>query len=483
VGIQAAAVNNTGWIVRLTCYGSEFYQCDKPFAFAALVAVHASSSIVVDGCTTYGSVDFIANINNMWHAHFNNNIHNSVGGDGYVVGGNGGAYITNNFIEGYGASGTFNNAIEVGIGAPRCEIHGNVIGTTGAPTGTNMVNIWRRTNITNNQFLAGGLANSDILVLNWFLFGADNCTVSGNHFDNWTNDAVQIIGGANSCRIENNSFTTSGYGSRGVYCNAVNCDIVGNFFGALNGNAVTIDDAGFGGNGEGCSVVGNVLRDVKGTDGALGGIHGININQSAGGCRAVLVANNNLHNIGEDVNIAPWFWCGIRTNCAGTLIVGNIVRAMVAYSGGGGLAVGIRQDDEGSMVGNLYDFNIAPGQTATTMYGFEIVNGGAGPNVCNGNMAYIRGSNASGAGKTTIGFFFWNSEKIACVGNVISAWTHTGATNLAISGTGTQNLFVGNYDAGSAGVSISTSKPTQLAYSANPATPRGDVNHSFGPGF
>lgn len=486
-GITSWGINDTSWIARITCRDSEFYQCDKPFNFASFVAVHASSSIVVDGCTTYDSVDFIAKVNNMWHARFNNNIHYSVGGDGYWIDGNGGACITNNFIEGYGSGGSLNNAIEISVGAPRCEIHGNVIGVTGAPSGSKMVQVWRRTNITDNQFLGGGLANSGCLLLNWFLFlvsGADNCTVSGNQFDNFVNYGVQLNGGANGCRIENNSFTNGAYGCKAVnVLGAVHAVISGNFFNLLNGNAITVDDNGGGGNGESCAISNNILRDVKGTDGSVGGIHGIAITQSAGGCRSCVISGNVLQNIGEDVNIPGWAWYGIYSNAEGTLMTGNIVRGITAYSGAGGLAVGFRMDNEGSMVGNVFDFNIGAGQTAQTMYGFEIVNGAAGPNVCNGNYAYIRGSNGSGAGKTTRGFYFWNSEKISVVGNVISEWTHTGASNLAMEGSGTQNLFVGNYDAGSAGVSISTSKPTQVGYSSNLATPRGDMNTSFGPGF
>jgi hypothetical protein len=435
---------------------------------------------MVEGCTTYDSADFIANVQNIWRAHFHDNIHNDVGGDGYIVGANGGIYIVNNFIEGYGASGTFNNAIEIGAGLPRCEVHGNVIGTIGAPTGYVLMRVARRINITNNQFLQGGLANTGCLQLNLF---ADHCTISGNLFDNFTNYGVQCNGGANYARIENNSFTGGDYGSYAVRIyGAVEAAVVGNLIQDCDGGGINVHDAGVGSNGENCDISCNVLRGVR-ASAITGGIHGISITPTAGGCRACTIGLNNLYDIGEDAAYPTPIHYGIYTEAEGTLIIGNSIRAMTGYSGVGGVAVGIQQDNEGSMVGNLFSYNITGGQVAETMHAFGIANGAAGPNVCNGNYAYIRGTNAAGAGKTTRGFYFGSSEKISVAGNVIGDWTHTGANNLAMEATGTQNLFVANYDASANGVSISTSKPSQVAYLGNGATPRADMNTTFGAGF
>jgi hypothetical protein len=110
-----------------------------------------------------------------------------------------------------------------------------------------------------------------------------------------------------------------------------------------------------------------------------------------------------------------------------------------------------------------------------------ILNSTSNPNICSCNYAFIRGSSAAGAGKTTRGFYFWTSDQVSCIGNACSIWTHTGASNAGWESTGTSNLYLGNIGLGiTTSASVGTAQPDQVAYNINTSTPRADMNLALG---
>lgn len=493
-GIRADAINDTGITLRVSVRGCEFTQVDTPFAFGALAAVSSSSSLVVEGCTTSSTNEFIASINNLWHAKFDNNVHNAVGGDGYIVGLNGGITLTNNWISGFGSAGTNNNAIEIGAGAPRCHIEGNIIGMSGAPIGSTQVRLWRRCTFVNNQLIGGDtVAQSGGLQLTWVIIlgGADQCTVSGNHIHGHQKFGIQLTAGANGCRIIGNTISGIAYGGFGIHVfQATNTTIEGNLFTgyggtAFNGLGILVQDNGAGGSGEYTQIVNNHFRDVAGID-MTNLFYGVIIirQTSGGGCADCLVSGNLFQDCGDTVDISGAAWATIDSNGIRTSVQHNMIRTLSANSSNG-LAIGIllrsyvSDPIHGVIIGNTIRHNMSNGQIAQTMEGIRVQ--GASNYVetlVALNLIDWRGTDGSGAGFTTKAINLIVADDVVVIGNVFPDYTHTGATNLVIDASyGSSNMFVGNIKRNGYSSSIhANAKPSTATYNVNTNNPRGDFN-------
>ena len=453
-GIRVESINDPGMLVRILVQACEFEQVNLPFVFDTFVAVHANSSIIVDGCTTDVTTEFVASVNCgsvncIQNVKFNNNVCNAVGGAGFVIGDKSVADITNNFIEGYGAIGALNDAIDIaadGIGdLPRCEIFGNVIGTVGAPATSNMVHLRRPCNFTDNKLVGGIIVDCIGLFLDLFA----DCIVSGNRFCEQTKAAIWVAAGANGCQISNNLIEDIPEDSFGVYVDAAtNTMITANrFTGVLFiGKPILVLDGGIPVGGECTQITGNQFWDTEGHAGGTFSI--VEISVSGGGAKNCLINNNEFDSCGsENPVLNGTFQALIRAEGEQTQIHDNHIRKLTGV-GGGDFSFGIRLTNEGSVLGNTVFHDFDNDQAASTMVAIDIDVGPIhGPIICSNNSIDFRGTSALGAGKTTIGIDLNASDNVSCMGNVVNDWTHVGAVAnwgfFALAAG--NNIYVGNH--------------------------------------
>lgn len=483
-GIRFAAINNTSIRAQVSVRGCRFNLVDKPFTCDTFVAIHAGSSAVIDGCTIVSSNEYVASINNLWHFRFCNNVCHALGGNGVVVGINGGANITNNFFEGYGTAGISNSIIDIAIGALLCSICGNYFGSTGAPISSAQVLLWRRATVSNNVFAGTAISGSIGINLAWLFFGSDHTPISGNTFDQH-DYAIVVNGGANGGLIEGNQIFNAGVAGILVQ-DASDTLINGNHFSGAAfqgiGVLVTGSAAQFG---ECTQIVNNHFREVQGvgdwSNARFGVIH--IAAAAAGAVMDCVVEGNELYDCGSTSSVLQFqAWYGIYSNGIRTHISHNTIRALKGYDPNG-VTIGIGLAPVGSLqlvgnvIGNIIRHDMNGGQTATTMIGIRL----QGANnyveaIVSSNIVDFSGTDGTGTGKTTKGLYLWGVDDVVVMGNVVLSWTHTGASNLAIDDTfGTSNIYSGNICRGM-NVSLAANKPSQVAYSANGATPRADFN-------
>jgi len=314
-GILADAINDVGMRGRVEVRGCRLNQVAKPFDFSALVAVHASTTILIDGNEVYSSDEFIASFENVWHCQFSGNTCNDVNGDGVWVGGNAGCKILHNFFEGYGSVGTWQNIIGVSVGGPWVEIRDNFFGSTGAPAATIQVDVWRRCGISGNTFAGSANAAIGLQLNSWFWLLVDlpaalNCVVSGNLFSAHGEAAIKVTRGTaaaqyfNGSTIAGNHFSgipDTGWGVLVVESDATS--ICNNDFAYSDGCAIRI----YGASGAKRNhITGNHFSNVLGKTSNAPYGNAVVAVLSAGGAHSTVISDNNFLDCGSSTPIASY---------------------------------------------------------------------------------------------------------------------------------------------------------------------------------
>lgn len=480
-GVAVGAVNSGSLIAKISVRGCLFNSVNKPLAFNDWVAVHAASEVLVEGCTTYNSVEYAVALD-ITQARVSNCVFDTVGGDGIIVGPDASAHIANNSISGYGSSGAYSSAMVIlynatGIG---CEVHNNVIAASGAPASSVMVTIAReRCNFSNNRLIGGG-ATSNGLVL-----GATSkfCLITGNEFKAHTGDAVVLSSGADRNSILDNIFTGVPTGMFGIRLTAAADTLIkGNLFHSSNGSGIVVTDGGSSTDGANNQIVGNHFRSMYALKAVAPLVNAvIYINPTGGGCLNCIISDNHIFSFGfgqtEDLFATYGIYCG----AAGAVIANNHVGGMYGSSGASTTIAGIYLNSvDGVVKGNVVDHSFDVEQNPTNLYGIYIYSNDL-PVVCCGNMVRFHGSGASGAGKKSYAFNLSTGGYVAVTGNAVTDWVHTGADNKAFNATaGSSNRFVGNMDGSVHGSLVSTSAPSNTAYNINTGNPRADFNTGTG---
>jgi len=357
-GVMAAAINDVGMRARVVVRGCRFNQVTRPFDFTAIVAVHATSSVLIDGNETYDSDDFIAGFENIWHCQFSNNTCNGVNGDGVNVGGNAGCKVLANFFEGWGGVGLNLHLITVAVGAPWVEIKDNFFGSTGAPLSSIQVDIWRKCGISGNSFAGSADVNVGLRLNSWFWFGIDlpaavDCPITNNAFTGHAAAGIHVTRGTaaaayfNGAIISNNSFIATPNTGYSVHVdNVEGVTIANNEFSASAGCAVRINGAGAGGADN--HVTGNRFKAVLGqtSNSPYGYAVVAVLRTSAGGARNCVVSDNIFHECGSATPVVSYEQSIILVDGAGYVQVCN--NHIVGLTGGSSAA------DQGDMSHGIY---------------------------------------------------------------------------------------------------------------------------------
>lgn len=310
-GILADAINDTGMRARVVVRGCRFDQVAFAFDFTAVVAVHASSSVLIDGNEINDTDVFVAAFENIWHCQFSNNTCNAVNGDGVNVGSNAGCKILSNYFEGWGAGGFYLMLIKVLWGAPWVEIKDNFFGDVGAPAMSRQVDIWRKCDISGNTFVGSANASVGLHLNSWeFLVfdfpAAVSCTIVGNQFVGHSVASIKVVRGNatysyyNGSTIANNLFAGTPDTGYSVHVdNVEGVTIANNEFSGSDGCAIRINGAGAGGADN--HVTGNRFKAVLGkTSNAPYGYAIVAVLRTgAGGSRNCVVSDNIFHECGN----------------------------------------------------------------------------------------------------------------------------------------------------------------------------------------
>jgi hypothetical protein len=410
-GVLSYAINDAGWIARVTVRDCDFYQIDKPIDFNDVLAVHGASSTTVDGCSFTDTNEFVAAYENIAKNKFINNTCTTVGGDGVYVRANAGCDIINNNFEGYGSAGSQGHVIAVDLGSPSVQIKDNVIGSTGAPAASIQVDLWRKCAVSGNTIIGSANAATGISCNSWFFFiavdlpAAVNCMIKDNFIGYQGAAAIHLNRGtavasvAGGQVIEGNHFIGIPDGGRCVLVDNVSfVDIRGNDFTDCGGSGVRVvgTSAAMGTN---VHITENRFNNMAGRTSnspynyAVVGIHGTYTHN-------YVVAMNRFINCGSTTGSAGLNQSVINVDGgdAGQILY-NYIDGLVGISSASdqgdyshGIYVGPGYSDNSQIIGNYVIKNFATtGQCSDKFYGIRCE--GANLHITN-NRVYFYGTAA-----------------------------------------------------------------------------------------